>query len=83
MVPPIAPPSKVLPVVRNVRFINVSGDVNSLGLIHGLKESPIYDVKFRKCKIRAQKGLTVDNVRDIDYSGLSAEVKEGQVIINK
>ena len=83
MVPPIAPPAKVLPVVRNVRFINVSGDVNSLGLIHGLKESPIYDVKFRKCKIRAQKGLTVDNVRDIDYSGLSAEVKEGQVIINK
>ena len=83
MVPPIAPPAKVLPVVRKVRFINVSGNVNSLGLIHGLKGSPIYDVKFRKCKITAQKGLTVDNVRDIDYSGLSANVKEGQVIINK
>ena len=83
MVPPIAPPAKVLPVVRNVRFINVSGKVNSIGLIHGLKDSPIYDVKFIKCKITAQKGLTVDNVKDIDYSGLEATVREGETIINK
>jgi polygalacturonase len=83
MVPPVAAPAKVLPVVRNVRFINVSGNVNSLGLIHGLKNSPIYDVKFRKCKLSAQKGLTVDNVKDIDYSGLDAKVTEGQIIINK
>lgn len=83
MVPPIAPPAKVLPVVRKVRFINVSGKVNSVGMIHGLKDSPIYDVKFRKCKIKAQKGLTVDNIKDVDYSGLSADVKEGQVIIKK
>ena len=83
MVPPIAPPAKVLPVVRNVRFINISGNVNSLGIIHGLKDSPIYNVKFRKCKISAQKGLTVDNVKDMDYSGLNAEVREGNVIIQK
>lgn len=83
MVPPIAPPAEVLPVVRNIRFINVSGKVNSLGVMHGLKDSPIYDVKFIRCKVTAQKGLTVDNVKDIDYSGLKAEVKEGQLIINK
>jgi polygalacturonase len=83
MVPPIAPPAEVLPVVRNVRFINVSGKVNSLGLIHGLAGSPIYDVKFKKCKLSAQRGLIVDNVRDIDYSGLDATVKEGEVIIKK
>jgi polygalacturonase len=83
MVPPVAPPAKVLPIVRNVRFINVSGNVNSLGIIHGLKDSPIYDVKFKKCKVSAQRGLTVDNVKDIDYSGLRAEVKEGPIIINK
>ena len=83
MVPPIAPPAKVLPVVRKVRFINISGNVNSLGLIHGLKDSPIYDVKFRRCRLTAQKGLTVDNVKDIDYSGLDAKVTEGQIIIKK
>jgi hypothetical protein len=52
-------------------------------LIHGLKDSPIYDVKFRRCRLTAQKGLTVDNVKDIDYSGLDAKVTEGQIIINK
>jgi hypothetical protein len=83
MVPPIAPPAEVLPVVRTVRFINISGNVNSLGMIHGLKDSPIYDVKFKKCKVSAQRGLTVDNVSDIDYSGLDADVSEGQVIIDK
>jgi exo-poly-alpha-galacturonosidase len=83
MVPPIAPPAEVLPVVRNIRFINVSGKVNYLGLIHGLKGSFIYDVKFRRCNIKAQRGLTVDNARDIDYKGLHADVTEGLVIINK
>jgi parallel beta-helix repeat protein len=83
MVPPIAPPAEILPVVRNVRFINISGKVNSLGMIHGLKDSPIYDVKFRNCKITAQRGLVVDNVKDIDYSGLEATVREGEVIIQK
>jgi exo-poly-alpha-galacturonosidase len=83
MVPPVAPPAKVLPIVRNVRFINISGNVNSIGLIHGLKDRPIYDVLFKRCRISATKGLTVDNARDIDYSGLHANVAEGQVIINK
>jgi hypothetical protein len=52
-------------------------------MIHGLKDSPIYDVKFKKSKVSAQRGLTVDNVRDIDYSDLRENVKEGQVIIKK
>ena len=39
MVPPIAPPAKVLPLVRNVKIINVSG--NSVGIIRGLADSPI------------------------------------------
>ena len=37
---PIAPPAKVLPVVRNVKIINVSGDAQSVGVIHGLADSP-------------------------------------------
>jgi exo-poly-alpha-galacturonosidase len=83
MVPPIAPPAEVLPVVRNVRFINVSGKVGFVGLIHGLAGSPIYDVKFKDCNIMARRGLTVENVKDIDYSGLHATVSEGEVIIIK
>jgi hypothetical protein len=36
-----------------------------------------------KCNLTAGKGLTVENVRNIDYAGLHTEVKEGQMIINK
>ena len=80
MVPPIASPAKVLPIVRNVRFIKITGNAYSLGNIHGLCGSPITNVKFINCNISAQKGLFVDNVKDVDFSGLKAEVKEGQAI---
>ena len=83
MVRPIAPPAKVLTVVRNVKLINITGTVKSGGVIHGLKDSPIMDVKFENCKITADKGLTIDNVKDIDLSGLDLTVKEGEPIIWK
>jgi polygalacturonase len=83
MVPPIAPPAKVLPVFRNINLINVSGTVNSVGDIHGLKDSPIENIKFENCKISAQKGLTVDNIKNCKFTGLTIEVKEGQSIIQK
>jgi hypothetical protein len=33
----------VLPVVRNVKIVNVSGDVDSVGIMHDLADSPIRD----------------------------------------
>jgi exo-poly-alpha-galacturonosidase len=83
MMLPIAPPARVLPIVRNIQFINVSGVVNTLGSIQGLKDSPITNITFKNCNITAQKGLSVDNAKQIDYSGLLANVKEGQKIISK
>ena len=83
MVPPIAPPAKVLPVFRNIQFINITGTANSGGLIRGLKDSPIQDVKFKNCKIAAQKGLVVEHARQMDFSGLSLAVKEGEPIVKK
>jgi polygalacturonase len=80
MVPPIAPPAKVLPVVRNVRIINVSGDVNSVGIIHGLADSPIRDIHFENCQITAQKGFRLEHARNVDLSGLKLDVKEGEPI---
>jgi len=43
MAPPLAPPAKVLTVVRNVRLINFAGTAQTGGVIHGLKDSPIRD----------------------------------------
>jgi polygalacturonase len=80
MVPPIAPPAKVLPVVRNVKIINVSGDVTSVGVIHGLADSPIRDIHFENCNITAQKGFKLDHARNVDLSGLHIQVKEGDAV---
>ena len=80
MVPPIAPPAKVLPVVRNVKIINVSGDVQSVGIIHGLADSPIQGITFENCKIAAQKGFKIEHARNVDLKGLSLDVKEGDAI---
>jgi polygalacturonase len=80
MVPPIAPPAKVLPVVRNVKIINVSGDVDSVGIIHGLADSPIRDIHFENCRITAQKGFRLDHARDVYLAGLTLDVKNGEAI---
>jgi hypothetical protein len=80
MVPPIAPPAKVLPVVRNVRIINVTGDVTSVGIIHGLADSPIQDIHFENCQITAQKGFRLEHARNVDLAGLKLDVKEGEPI---
>jgi polygalacturonase len=81
MVPPIAPPSKVLPVFRNIHLINITGTAVSVGNMHGLKDSPIKNVTFKDCKISAQKGFKVDNIENIDFKGLTLDVKEGPAII--
>jgi exo-poly-alpha-galacturonosidase len=80
MVPPIAPPAKVLPVVRDVKIINVSGTVNSVGIIEGLTGSPILGVTFENCHITAQRGLRLNHVRKLDLTGLTIDVKEGEAI---
>jgi polygalacturonase len=72
-----AAPAQVLPVVRNVKIINVSGTVRSVGVIHGLPGSPIENVVFQNCNITAQTGLTITNARHLDLSGLHLTVANG------
>ena len=83
MVPPIAPPAKVLPIVRNVTIRNVTGTVKTVGIMHGLAGSPIRNVKFEKCDITADRGFTIENVRNVDLSGLKLTVKNGDPITKK
>lgn len=81
MVPPVLPPARVLPVFRNLTFKNVTGKVERLGVISGLKESPVTGVKFIHCRLTAKTGLKVENTINNDYSGLQATVAEGELII--
>jgi exo-poly-alpha-galacturonosidase len=83
MVPPLKPPSDPLPVVRDVKIINVTGTVKAVGDMHGLKDSPIRNVIFKNCKISTQKGFVLENVEGLDLSGLELQVEEGEPIILK
>ena len=83
MVGPAAPPAKVLPVFRNISLINVSGTAKSAGVIRGLKESPIENIKFKNCVVSAEKGLVIENAEKMDLSGLKLTVKQGEPIINR
>jgi polygalacturonase len=80
MVGPRQPDSNPLPVVRNVKIVNVSGDVQSVGVIHGLAGSPIQGVTFENCKITADRGFRLDHARNVDLKGLTIEVKQGDPI---
>ncbi|MGP8260534.1 MAG: glycoside hydrolase family 28 protein [Acidobacteriaceae bacterium] len=77
--PPV-PPANPLPSFRNVKIINVSGDVQTAGTINGLPDSPIQGVTFQNCHITANIGLRISHARDIDLSGLTLDVKQGEAI---
>ncbi len=83
MRPPIKPPSDPLPVVRNVNIINVSGAAGVVGDMYGLDDSPIRNVTFKNCTIKAERGFTIKNVEGLDLSGLKIEVQEGEPIIRR
>jgi hypothetical protein len=80
MVGPRLPDSNPLPVMRNIRIINVTGDVMSVGNIHGLPGSPIQGVTFENCKIDAQRGFRLDHARSVDLKGLAIAVKQGDPV---
>jgi polygalacturonase len=80
MVGPRLPDSNPLPVMRNIKIVNVSGDVMSVGNIHGLPGSPIQGIVFENCKITADRGFRLDHARNVDLSGLTITVKQGDPV---
>lgn len=73
------PAAHVLPVVKNVKLINVSGNVKAVGDMHGLPNSPINGVTFQNCSLTAEKALTVQNVINIDTAGLHVELSQPKI----
>jgi polygalacturonase len=80
MVGPRLPDSNPLPVMRNIKIINVTGDVMSVGAIHGLTGSPIQGVTFENCEIAAERGFRLEHARGVDLKGLAITVKEGEPV---
>ena len=83
LVPPLAPAAPKLTMLENVRFIHLVGKVASVGILHGYKDTPLTGLKFEDCHLSAQHGLTMENVGEVDTSGLSVEVKEGPALVRR
>ena len=83
MVAPIAPPAKVLPIVRNVRIINLHGTATAVGSMHGLPDSFIDGITFENCDVVANTGLTIENARNVATAGLKITVKTGEPVIRR
>jgi polygalacturonase len=77
------PPASVLPVLRQLKFINVTGTATSVGIITGLADSFVDGAKFEACDITARQGLVITNARDVDTTGLTLHVSEGEPIIRR
>lgn len=77
------PPAEILPVVRNINIINVTGNVDAVGDMHGLKGSPIDGVTFKDCNITAKKGFVIQYAKNVDLSGLKITGVEGQAVVQK
>jgi len=77
------PASDPLPVFRNVKIINVTGNAATVGDMHGLKDSPVRNVVFENCSITAKRGFILDHVEGLDLSGLKIQVSEGEPVIWK
>ncbi|MFD2164089.1 glycoside hydrolase family 28 protein [Paradesertivirga mongoliensis] len=75
------PPAKVLPIVRNVRIINVRGTARTVGTMKGLEQSPIDGVKFKNCEITAQRGFSMEHATNVDLSGLKILGVTGEAIM--
>jgi hypothetical protein len=58
----------------------LSGDAQSVGVMEGLGGNPIQDITFQNCKISSNKGLVISHARNLDLTGLTLEVKQGEAI---
>ena len=79
----VAGDTRVPPAVRNVKLINLHGTATSVGAMHGLTDSFIDGITFENCSITAQRGLTIENAKNVDTSGLKIIVAEGEPIIRR
>lgn len=77
------PATRALPIVRNVKIINVSGTADAVGNMSGLEASPIQGVQFENCNINAKTGFNIRYANNVGLSGLTITGVSGEAIIRK
>jgi len=63
--------------VRNVYIINVTGNANAGGSIHGLPDSPITNILFQNCALTSGSAVRLSNTANLDTAGLKITLPNG------
>ncbi len=76
------PPAEKLSELRNIRLINVDGEVRVAGAIAGFDTEPMAEKVFffEDCDVKAEYGISLRHTRQTDFSGLNLTVKNGEPI---
>jgi polygalacturonase len=76
------PITDTTPFFRNITFRNITAtSTHEAGLIVGLPEAPVENVRLENVTIRAKTGLTIANARDVKLSNVKVLVEQGEPII--
>ena len=73
----------VPPTLRNIKLVNIHGNAGSVGRIRGLTDSLIDGIVFERCDITAQRGLVIENAKNVDTAGLTLHVSDGEPIVRR
>ena len=76
------PMSDTTPVFRNIRIINVTATSTSdAGLIVGLPESPVQNIRLENVNLTSKEGLTIANAKGVLLNRLQLSVAQGEPIL--
>jgi hypothetical protein len=80
MVGPLPPKAETLTRLKNIRLINVRGNVRSAGTIYGFAEAPFGEdvFFFENCEVNAQTGLSTAHAEAVSLKGLDIHVQQGE-----
>jgi len=69
-------------ILRNIYIINVTGNANGGGSIHGLPDAPITNILFQDCNLTSGSAVRLSNTANLDTSGLKIMVPNGGPAFN-
>lgn len=77
MIGNLSPAADVLTRLKNIRIINVKGEVQNVGTMHGYGDAPFgADVfSFENCEITARQALSKKNADAVSLNGLTVHLK--------
>ena len=76
------PVTATTPIFRNIRIMNVTAtSTTDAGLIVGLPESLIQNIRLENLNLTARQGLTIANAKGVLLNRLQLSIAEGEPII--